>query len=68
LGPCMERAAERQASGLPHSLLRKPPALAGGVFTEPQVDPRRDRAANTEAVAGTPRSVITARLPVCTQG
>jgi hypothetical protein len=29
----MERAAERQASGLPHSLLRKPPALAGGVFT-----------------------------------
>jgi hypothetical protein len=31
----MERAAERQASGLPHSLLRKPPALAGGVFTAP---------------------------------
>src|SRR6476620_9668344 len=26
LGSCMKRAAGRQASGLPHSLLRKPPA------------------------------------------
>src|SRR5688500_18729311 len=29
----MERASSRQAGGLPRSLRRKPPALAGGVFT-----------------------------------